>query len=52
MTVTGESGEEEGVKADVKVIVPVTSDDMMVALALYETETETPDLTSEDESGL
>jgi hypothetical protein len=49
--VTGESGEEAGVNVVVKVIVPVTNEEMVVALALEVAEGEATDDTLDDDSG-
>lgn len=47
--VTGESGEEEGVKVVVKVTGTVTNEEMVVALALEETEEEATEVALEEE---
>ena len=47
--VTGESGEEEGVKVVVKVTGTVTNEEMVVALALGETEEEATEVALEEE---
>jgi len=47
--VTGESGEEEGVKVVVKVTGTVTKEEMVVALALGETEEEATEVTLEED---
>lgn len=52
MAVTGESGEEEGVKVVVTMTVPVTNEEMVVTLALEENEDEAADVKLEDDSGL
>jgi hypothetical protein len=49
--VTGESGEESGVNVVVSVIVPVTNEEMVVALALGLAEEEAADDTFEGDSG-
>jgi hypothetical protein len=51
--VTGDSGEEEGVKVVVTMTVPVTNEEMVVTLALDENGDEAAgDVTLEDDSGL
>lgn len=50
--VTGESGEEEGVKVVVTMTVPVTNEEMVVTLALEGNDDEAADVTLEDDSGL
>lgn len=47
--VTGESGEDEGVKVVVKVIGTVTNEEMVVALALGETEEDAREVTLEED---
>lgn len=54
IAVTGESGEEEGVKVVVKVTGTVTNEEMVVALALGDTEEDAREvaLEKEDDSEL
>jgi hypothetical protein len=49
--VAGESGEEEGVKVVVKVTGTVTKEEMVVTLALGETDEEATDVKLEDDPG-
>lgn len=49
--VTGESGEEAGVNVVVNVIVPVTNEEIVVALALEVAEVGATDDTLEEDSG-
>lgn len=50
--VTGESGEEEGVKVVVTMTVPVTNEEMVVTLALDENVDEAEDVMLEADTGL
>lgn len=52
IAVTGESGEEEGVKVVVNVTGTVTNEEMVVALALEETEEEATEVTLEEDPEL
>ena len=49
--VTGDSGEEEGVRVVVTMTVPVTNEEMVVTLALDENVDEAADVMLEDDSG-
>lgn len=50
--VTGDSGEEEGIKVVVTMTVSVTNEEMVVTPALDGNEDEAADVTLEDDSGL
>lgn len=50
--VTGDSGEEEGVKVVVTMTVPVMNEEMVVTLALDENEDEAADVMLEVDTGL